>query len=124
MGPNPNMRHAITANITIPTDWRLAANGDKWHCNQCGGSKFTEHLHHQRAITEDGDSAASLELAFSVAEYFGLNPAEAREVATEVGTVTNCWRAEAATFGVAASEIDSMASAFEHDDLALALRAS
>jgi serine/threonine-protein kinase HipA len=63
------------------------------------------------------DATASLELALSVADYFGLKTAEAREIAGEVGTAVAKWRGEARKLGVAETEIDRMASAFEHDDL-------
>lgn len=69
------------------------------------------------AITLD-DATASLDLAFEVAEYFGLKAAEARDIARQVGRSVRTWRNEAAKLGLAAAEIERMASAFEHDDLA------
>ncbi|HEY2858548.1 MAG TPA: HipA domain-containing protein [Terracidiphilus sp.] len=71
------------------------------------------------AISEN-DNTASLELAFEVAGYFGINAAKAKAVAAEVGQAVSKWRVEAARHGLAKSEIDRMASAFEHDDLELA----
>jgi serine/threonine-protein kinase HipA len=63
------------------------------------------------------DGSASLKLALSVADYFGLTPTEARQIAGEVGQAVAHWRDEAASQGLTRSEIDRMASAFEHDDL-------
>lgn len=67
------------------------------------------------------DGTASLKLAYGVASYFELKPAEARAIAIQVGTVVKGWRKEAARFGLDNSEMDRMASAFEHDDLKAAV---
>jgi serine/threonine-protein kinase HipA len=72
------------------------------------------------AINED-DSTASLALAMSVAKYFELDTAKAREIAKQVGKAVSKWRNEAARHGIAKNEIDRMASAFEHEDLKQAL---
>lgn len=71
------------------------------------------------AINED-DSTASLLLAMAVAAYFELNERKAREIAAQVGKVVSRWRDEASRHGLSNGEIDRMASAFEHEDLALA----
>ena len=71
------------------------------------------------AINED-DSTASLELAMEVAPYFELDQAKARKTASEVGNAVAKWRDEAARHGLKQTEIDRMASAFEHEDLKLA----
>lgn len=68
------------------------------------------------------DPTACLELALSVAEYFELDAEEARAIAREVASATGNWRAEAASLGIAQSEINRMASAFEHADLDSAAR--
>src|SRR5688572_17380658 len=73
------------------------------------------------AINED-DTTASLKLAFDTANYFGLAAKNARAIAAEVGAAVARWRAEATAFGLTKSQIDRMASAFEHDDLSLALK--
>jgi serine/threonine-protein kinase HipA len=73
------------------------------------------------AINED-DTTASLDLAFEVAGYFELKDREARHIASEVGKSVKAWRREAARHGLSKSEIDRVASAFEHDDLQQALR--
>jgi serine/threonine-protein kinase HipA len=68
------------------------------------------------AINED-DGTASLALAMDVAKYFELDTAKAREIAKQVGKGVSKWRVEAAHHGIAKTEIDRMASAFEHKDL-------
>ncbi len=67
------------------------------------------------------DTTASLERALEVSPYFELDLGEARGVANEVGRAVDTWRSEAVRRGVARSEIDRMASAFEHEDLRAAL---
>jgi serine/threonine-protein kinase HipA len=67
------------------------------------------------------DSSASLSLAMDYAEYFGLKPADAGDVAREVGGAVSCWRGEARGLGLKTSEIERMASAFDHGDLRSAL---
>jgi serine/threonine-protein kinase HipA len=67
------------------------------------------------------DGTASLKLAYSVASYFELTADEARAIAHEVGAAVAPWRKAAASFGLPNQEIDRMASAFEHDDLKLAV---
>ena len=70
------------------------------------------------------DTSASLALALEVAEYFDMEATEARDVASEVAEVTRQWADRARATGIRGSEIDLMASAFEHDDLSLALNSS
>ena len=67
------------------------------------------------------ESTASLDIALSVAPYFELKDTEALRIASEVGKAVRGWRQEAARAGLAAGQIDRMASAFEHDDLRKAL---
>jgi serine/threonine-protein kinase HipA len=67
------------------------------------------------------DGTASLKLAYDVASYFELKPAEARAIARAVGTVVTDWRKEATRLSLSKPELDRMASAFEHEDLKLAL---
>jgi serine/threonine-protein kinase HipA len=71
------------------------------------------------AINED-DNTASLALALEVAGYFELDDAAAREIAKQVGTAVSKWRDEAARHGLSKTEINRMASSFEHEDLSLA----
>jgi len=67
-------------------------------------------------ITED-DSTASLDLAMEVAGYFELDAARAKALGREVAHAVSMWRKEATHYGLSKTEIDRMASAFEHDDL-------
>jgi len=55
------------------------------------------------------------------AEYYGLKPADAKHIASEVAQAVSGWREEAARLGIAAREIERMASAFAHEDLDKAL---
>ncbi len=74
------------------------------------------------AIGEDpNDTSASLRLALEVAEYFDLSEEEARSTAVQVAQVTQQWAERAQSAGIRGAEIDLMSSAFDHDDLALAL---
>jgi serine/threonine-protein kinase HipA len=66
---------------------------------------------------DDQDHTASLELAFQVAEYFGIDDKTAHRIANEVGQAVASWRKEAQRLGIRGAEIDRMASAFEHADL-------
>ena len=71
-------------------------------------------------ITED-DSTASLSLAMEVAGYFELDVSRAKTIAGEVARSVATWRKEASHARLSKTEIDRMASAFEHDDLKKAL---
>jgi serine/threonine-protein kinase HipA len=68
------------------------------------------------AINE-ADGTASLELALSVAEYFELEAPVARRIAKQVGRAVTEWRDTALNAGIKKTEIERMASAFEHKDL-------
>jgi serine/threonine-protein kinase HipA len=70
------------------------------------------------------DGTASLKLALEVASYFELSTGEANTIAAQAGQAVATWRKEARKLGLTASEIDRMASAFEHDDLKAALALS
>ena len=72
------------------------------------------------ALGVDEDPTASLAIAFESAEYFGLTATRARAIVAEVGAAVAKWRAVAGRMRIAPSEIERMASAFEHDDLAAA----
>jgi len=67
------------------------------------------------------DGTASLELAMSVIEYFGLNGNEAKSIAHEVAKSVSDWQKEAKRLGLNKTEIARMETAFEHDDLRVAL---
>lgn len=70
---------------------------------------------------DDEDCTASLERAVSVAPYFELDESVGLTVAGQVARAVECWREEATRLGVAAGQLERMASAFEHDDLRTAL---
>ena len=57
----------------------------------------------------------------SVVRYFELDPANAGEIASQVGKAVSKWRDEAARHGINKGDIERMASAFEHVDLKEAL---
>jgi serine/threonine-protein kinase HipA len=67
------------------------------------------------------NGTASLKLALEVASYFELGEAEARRIAGQTGQAVATWRKHAAKLGITTTEIDRMASAFEHEDLQAAL---
>src|SRR5581483_1689990 len=67
------------------------------------------------------DGTASMKLALQVAGYFELNPADARGIAAQVGKAVATWRRVAKKIGLPSTEIDRMASAFEHKDLSVAV---
>jgi serine/threonine-protein kinase HipA len=62
------------------------------------------------------DGTASMELAFEVANYFGLSAASAKNIAAEVAQAVTGWPRVAKKLGIVRAEIDRMASAFEHAD--------
>ncbi len=66
------------------------------------------------------DPTASYELALSVAAYFELEADLALAIGAEVADVVADWRTVARGIGIAPGQIERMASAFEHADLALA----
>lgn len=68
-------------------------------------------------LIDEQSGDASLELALSVAEYFRLTQAQARQTAYEVASAVSHWRREATALGIAAVEMNTVASAFEHEDL-------
>jgi serine/threonine-protein kinase HipA len=72
------------------------------------------------AINED-DATASLPLAMEVAEYFELDSRKAKQITTQVGKAVSQWRNEAAHFSLSRTEVERMASAFDHPDLRTAL---
>ena len=68
------------------------------------------------------DPTASLDLASETAEYYGLNPKQARRISAEVAAAVVDWRAEADHLGLSRRETERMASAFQHPDLDKARR--
>ncbi len=68
-------------------------------------------------LIDEQNGDAPLELALSVAEYFRLTTAQARQTAYAVGRAVSRWREDALALGIAAAEMNTVASAFEHEDL-------
>ena len=58
------------------------------------------------------DDRASVQAALSVAPYFRLTPARARQVLREVADAVSSWRAAASKAGLSRAEIDQMTPAF------------
>ncbi len=73
-------------------------------------------------LIDEQSGDASVELALSVAEYFRLTPTQARQIAREVAKAVSQWRKAATALGIPSSETEIVASAFEHEDLAQALK--
>jgi len=63
------------------------------------------------------DGTASLDLALHVAGSFHLSLKQARAITAEVAQVVVRWRSVAAAVGLQKSDIERMASAFDHVDL-------
>lgn len=68
------------------------------------------------------EATCDIDLALSVAGYFGLTAKEAKAIIAQVGVAVSTWRDVARRNGAKAAEIERMASAFEHDDLQRAQR--
>ncbi|MGH9808508.1 MAG: type II toxin-antitoxin system HipA family toxin, partial [Terriglobia bacterium] len=67
------------------------------------------------------EGTCSLDLLEGASEFFGLTLAHARAIIKEVAMATTAWRDTAKAVGARSSEVNRMASAFEHDDLKRAL---
>lgn len=75
-------------------------------------------------LIDEQSGEASLDLALSVAEYFRLSQNDARRIVHQVASGVALWRKEATRIGVPAEELDRVASAFEHSELAKGRRLS
>ena len=75
---------------------------------------------HALAFNET-DQDASLDTVLGIAAYFRVDKNEAAAIAKAVGDVVATWRDVAGQHGLNANQIDRMASAFEHEDLARAI---
>lgn len=69
----------------------------------------------------EADDESSIDTAMSVARRFGLKQEAARMIAAEVGVAVLAWREVAADNDLTGAQIERMASAFEHEDLAKAV---
>ncbi len=67
------------------------------------------------------DGTASLDLALSVANEFGITQIEAKKIAKEVGLAVFKWGTIARKYRISSSEIERMSSAFDHSDLRQAI---
>jgi serine/threonine-protein kinase HipA len=112
-------RRIVFSILISNTDDHLRNHGFLW--SGPAGWRLSPRILTTSIDLEDG--TASLNLAIEVASYFELNSSEAHRIAGQVGQAVATWRQEAGTLGLTASEIDRMASAFEHDDLNAALAA-
>ena len=63
-------------------------------------------------------------IVLEVSSYFEFESGKTQRIAREVAQAVALWRIEAAALGLTSTEIDRMASAFEHDDLKAARRGS
>lgn len=68
------------------------------------------------------DPSASLDIAMNVAHHFDLKNSEIKLILKKIGSATVLWREEAKKLKIKKTEIDRMASAFEHKDLQMALK--
>lgn len=68
------------------------------------------------------DCTASLTLAMDVAQHFNLKISQIKTIIKEVGSAVSLWRTEASKLKIKKAEIDRMSSAFEHEDLQMAIR--
>ncbi|MEX1032884.1 MAG: type II toxin-antitoxin system HipA family toxin [Cellvibrionaceae bacterium] len=68
------------------------------------------------------EGTCSVDLLEGASEYFGLSLKSARVVIREVAGATRTWRSVAETVGARRAEIARMSSAFEHEDLKMALQ--
>ena len=68
------------------------------------------------------DGTCCLDLLEAASGYFELSLEQARSIIRDAATVTATWRNVAKAAGVRGSEINRMASAFEHTELRRALR--
>ena len=71
---------------------------------------------------DERSGEATLDLALSVAGYFRLSLTDARQMAREVARAVSGWRKAAMALSVPPGELDLMASAFEHGELAKAVK--
>ena len=95
--------------------WRLSPAYDLNPCPADVGGRM-----HVLALNEF-DRTSSLETAFSVGNYFGLQPSEANTVAAEVGAAVAAWKKTADAHNIPRWEIERLETAFEHTNLRLAL---
>ena len=67
------------------------------------------------------DHTGTLEIAMSVADYFGVHTNDAKTIAGEVAKAVVPWKTSAQARGISKQEIEQLASAFQEDELRTAL---
>ena len=72
---------------------------------------------HHALTLDESDDASSIDTVISVAEYFGLKLAQAKQIAAEVAAAVLGWREVADANGLTPAQVERMASAFEHEDI-------
>lgn len=101
----------------------LKTNGDSWSLSPAFDLNPDPHpgRYLSTAIDEKNNSA-SLELAFSVIEYFRLTNSEALKILFEVMDSVKLWREVAKINGISQSQISKMETAFSHSEFSLAIK--
>jgi serine/threonine-protein kinase HipA len=88
--------------------WRLSSAFDI--------NPFPERVRELKTwISEDAGPEATIDALMSVIPYFRIGLARAREILKEVEHSVATWREEARSLGMTASDLDSFADAFEHE---------
>lgn len=95
--------------------WRLSPAYDLNPCpRDIGGGMHVLAL-------DEVDHAGHLDVAMSVAEYFGLKRNEAAAIAADVAAAATRWKTSAQGRGIRRQEIEEIASAFQEDQMTEAL---
>ena len=76
---------------------------------------------HAIAINKD-NSTSSISLAIETAEYYGLDPNDAKEIVRKVAKVVSNWRKVAEKMGINKREIERKSFAFENENLKQSLK--
>ncbi len=95
----------------------LKTKGDSWSLSPVfdlnpnpGANRF------QATAIDYKDSTASLELCFSVIDYFRIKKPEALKIFSQVAKAINHWREVAHIHGISRNEISEMENAFSHKE--------
>ena len=75
-------------------------------------------------ISEDTGPEASIAGLLSVARYFRLSKARAKEILRAIDAAVRRWRTEGRAIGMSEWELDQFADAFEHPERVAAQRAA
>lgn len=71
---------------------------------------------------DESETSCSLSLLIETVEFYSIDKNDAKTIITEVANSVRKWREVAKKTGASDREIERMASAFEHSDMALALQ--